>query len=63
MPSRTSASPTVGSSIRLVSARTGIPAETLLLSGLTGLFVKTVLDFYRERGGDRRGKGGAMIAL
>ena len=42
-------------------ARLGV--DGALLSALTGLFVKTVLDFYRERGGDRRGKGGAMIAL
>ncbi len=28
-----------------------------LLSALTGLFVKTVLDFYRERGPSRQGRG------
>ena len=35
-----------------------------LLSALTRLFVKTVLDFYRERGGiAARGQSGAVVAV
>ena len=35
-----------------------------LLSALTRLFVKTVLDFYRARGGDSaRGQSGAVVAV
>ena len=34
-----------------------------LLSALTRLFVKTVLAFYRERGGGARGQSGAVVAV